>query len=290
VPRAVQAAGLAVTSSEQRGMPPFKWNILQNDGSAPPPTPRKDKKWTTRTSDMNLYGVKKESTSTNKARQPFVASGSTGITVLGFTPHEKTYTGQSADGPRSRASPEFTEVFFTPPHEQMYQPLRSPPEVPKRPMKKPFPWLRTPVSSPEESSIPRKASDALSTMDGPQSPSRPRDSFSSCKSMRIYEGKFPVPTCAASPRHSTHIPLSSPPKDSFASYKTVGFSAKAEKKGTMDVAKVRRPIHFAEGPQIVLQKSDGATWIIARGEGQKGVCHDSQTGCRFGDADRRYNI
>jgi hypothetical protein len=169
---------------------------------------------------MNLDGVKKESTSTNKARQPLVASGSTGTTVLGFPP----LSGQRADGPPSRASSEFTEVSFTPPHEQMYQPLRPPPEVPKRHMKKPLPWLRRPESSPEESSIPRKASDALNTMDGPQSPSRQRDSFSSYKSMKMYEGKCPVPTCAGTPRHSTHVPLSSPPKDSFASYKTVDFS------------------------------------------------------------------
>jgi hypothetical protein len=84
-------------------MPPFKWNILQNDGQAPP-TPRKDKKWTARKSDMNLDGVKKESTSTNKARQPLVASGSTGTTVLGFPPLMRRLTLARADGPPSSAS------------------------------------------------------------------------------------------------------------------------------------------------------------------------------------------
>lgn len=149
-----QSAGLAVTSQEQRGETPLR------EVPIPPPTPPKDKKWEnmailSRRSKNDLKSGKKEEKGKAPERgPPSFASGSTGTTVLGFTPpHEKSYPRPRMDRKQPSIESDHTILGFTPPHEKMITP---PPPLPTfqelRPTtKRSLPWLRRASQSPEAS-------------------------------------------------------------------------------------------------------------------------------------------
>jgi len=149
-----QSVGLAVTSNEQRGL------VQLEEEPPPPPTPPKDLRWskTNSPSDdkMGLWKDKQK----EKHRASY-ASGSTGTTVLGFTPpHEKSYPR-----PRRARQPstdsEHTIIGFTPPHEKVATPpARPPPSAPETPAKKSLPWLRKPDPSPGSISPTNKMGEA----------------------------------------------------------------------------------------------------------------------------------
>jgi len=149
-----QSAGLAVTSKEQRGELPAL------DSPMPPPTPPKDKKWEkmailSRKSRVDEGNSKKEEKGkTPLKRPPSFASGSTGTTVIGFTPpHEKSYPRSKVERKQPSLESDHTVLGFTPPHERMIDP--HPPVITSsdlRPStKRSLPWLRRPSQSPEAS-------------------------------------------------------------------------------------------------------------------------------------------
>ncbi|KAH7363841.1 hypothetical protein BKA65DRAFT_389855 [Rhexocercosporidium sp. MPI-PUGE-AT-0058] len=145
-----QSAGLAVTSAEQKGMAKLQ------KGLTPPPTPPKDDNH----EKNRMLPMKKNNDSQKSAQKgklPSYASGSTGTTVLGWTPpHEKTYGRQPpmVQSKRPSASTDNTVIGFTPPHE-MYasppRPARDAPAPPQAATKKSLPWLRRPDISPDPS-------------------------------------------------------------------------------------------------------------------------------------------
>ena len=141
-----QSAGLAVTSDQQRRLSRFEAE------QSPPPTPPKDDKMVLR------KGKEKE-----KRREPSYASGSTGTTVLGWTPpHEKT-SPQPKTARQPSSEIDHTIIGFTPPHERVTSPpSRPPPPAPITPSKKSLPWLRKPETSPESVSPINKMSAAPS--------------------------------------------------------------------------------------------------------------------------------
>ncbi len=182
-----QAAGLAVTSSEQRR----KLVNIQR-APAPPPTPMKVKFQTQildfktspegrplnlleaslEASTLSIRGGKKPEKS--KSKLPSSASGSTGTTVLGFTPpHEKSYPRLYSHKRLSSAS-DHTIVGFAPPYERMpqWQSMALPP-APKTPTKTPtkriLPWLQKKESSP----TPPPRSSMISAAPTKPEPSRP---------------------------------------------------------------------------------------------------------------------
>lgn len=134
-------AGLAVTSTDQRGMPLRKSTRVPS----PPPTPPKDEKWTKRQS------AAKEGKAVHNARD-HGGSTSTGTTVLGFTPpHEKSYPRPKGERIARRSSSEGTEIGFTPPHELYASPPRPKPRASQSPpKKKSLPWLQRPDRPVEE--------------------------------------------------------------------------------------------------------------------------------------------
>jgi len=156
-----QSAGLAVTSDQQRGL--SKPRVEE----PPPPTPPKDEKWSNLDSlSDGTMGLRKDKQK-EKRRKPSYASGSTGTTVMGWTPpHEK-----SSPRPKTTRQPSWdsdhTIIGFTPPHEKAS--ARPPPSAPKVPSKKSLPWLRKPESSPEPVSPTNKMS-AAPNVDKPQPP------------------------------------------------------------------------------------------------------------------------
>jgi hypothetical protein len=101
-----------------------------------------------------------------KGKLPSYASGSTGTTILGWTPpHEKTYARPPmAERRRSSSLTDHTTIGFTPPHEIIYasqsRPAREAPAPPRTSTKKSLPWLRTPGTSSEAS--PTKKRSAVS--------------------------------------------------------------------------------------------------------------------------------
>jgi len=130
-----QAAGLAVTSAEQRGMPSRK---LIKDRS-PPPTPPKDDKWAKRRTSV------KESKPVDNLRDHSGGSASTGSTVIGFTPpHEKSHSPSKSKRTVRRSSSEVTEIGFTPHHELYASPPKPKPTppAPTSPRKRSLPWLQ----------------------------------------------------------------------------------------------------------------------------------------------------
>jgi hypothetical protein len=156
-----QSAGLAVTSNQQRRL------SKPQTGESPPPTLPKDEKW----SNLELLsdgtmGLRKDKQK-EKRREPSYASGSTGTTVMGWTPpHEK-----SSPRPKTTRQPSWdsdhTVIGFTPPHEKA--PVRPPPSGPKVPSKKSLPWLRKQESSPESVS-PTNRMSAAPNVDESQPP------------------------------------------------------------------------------------------------------------------------
>ncbi|KAG4441334.1 hypothetical protein IFR05_003197 [Cadophora sp. M221] len=144
-----QSAGLAVTSAEQRGMAKLQ------KGLTPPPTPPKDDNY----EKSRLSPIKRANDTqkpAQKGKLPSYASGSTGTTVLGWTPpHEKPYgRPPMVERRKSSASTEHTIIGFTPPHEMYASPPRPAREAsapPQSSPKKSLPWLRRPDTSPEAS-------------------------------------------------------------------------------------------------------------------------------------------
>ncbi|CZR51223.1 uncharacterized protein PAC_01098 [Phialocephala subalpina] len=148
-----QSTGLAVTSEEQRGV------VAVQEFPQPPPTPPKDEKWEmailSRKSKTDLEaGKNQEKGKAPERGPPSFASGSTGTTVIGFTPpHEKSYPRPKVDRKPPSLESDHTMVGFTPPHEKMIgspnpQPASS---EPKPTTKRSLPWLRRNEQSPEAS-------------------------------------------------------------------------------------------------------------------------------------------
>jgi hypothetical protein len=153
-----QSAGLAVTSDEQRGL------VKLQVEPSPPPTPPKDLKWSKiNSSSDDKMGCRnnKQSEKSQKRREPSYTSGSTGTTVMGFTPpHEKSYPRPKTPRQPSSESDHII-IGFTPPYERVAAPpARPPPSAPKTSTKKSLPWLRGPDSSPEPVSPTKKMSTA----------------------------------------------------------------------------------------------------------------------------------
>ncbi|KUJ22830.1 uncharacterized protein LY89DRAFT_311482 [Mollisia scopiformis] len=149
-----QSAGLAVTSEEQRRASPPR-EFLN-----PPQTPPKDEKWEkmailSRKSKIEPESSKKEEKGKAPERgPPSFASGSTGTTVLGFTPpHEKSYPRPKMERKQPSLESDHTILGFTPPHERMITPPPPPPNFSElRPTtKRSLPWLRRNSHSPEAS-------------------------------------------------------------------------------------------------------------------------------------------
>jgi hypothetical protein len=132
-----KSAGLAVTSSEQQKNSPARYNSYSP--------------FVSRIADRRPKRV-----GGHDGPGSF-ASGTTGTTILGFTPpHEKTYGVSTKDRARSSSASDFTAVGFTPPHEKMMerippQPSRPAPQSPKRAT---IPWLQRQDISPKQTSIP----------------------------------------------------------------------------------------------------------------------------------------
>lgn len=159
-----QSAGLAVTSDQQRRS--SKLPVEQS----PPTPPPKDEKCSTPSLSDDKMALQKE-----KRREPSYASGSTGTTVLGWTPpHEKSSPlPKTARQPSSES--DHTVIGFTPPHERAVPPTRPPPSPPKPPTKKSLPWLRNPEVSPLSVS-PTKNMSAAPSADRPE-PSTPLEGW-----------------------------------------------------------------------------------------------------------------
>jgi len=131
-----QSAGLAVTSDQQKRL--SRIHIEES----PPPPPAKDEQL----ANLDLLGdgtmgfSRKE-----KPREPSYASGSTGTTVLGWTPPHEKNSPRPKIARQPSTDSDHTIIGFTPPHEKI--PTRPPPPVPKVPSKKSLPWLRKPDNS-----------------------------------------------------------------------------------------------------------------------------------------------
>ncbi|KAL2072823.1 hypothetical protein VTL71DRAFT_12166 [Oculimacula yallundae] len=142
-----QSAGLAVTSAEQKGMAKL------TKGLTPPQTPPKDNKYEKSRHFPAQKGTGAQKSS-EKEKHPSYASGSTGTTVLGWTPpHEKFYGRPPVvERRRSSGSTDHTVIGFTPPV-QMYpspsKPAREAPAPPQTTAKKSLPWLRKFEPSPQ---------------------------------------------------------------------------------------------------------------------------------------------
>lgn len=139
------AAGLAITSDEQRGMA-FGWSSKNKRAVTPPPVANRP--------ERSRYGYENEKSSKKPDRFPSYASGSTGTTVMGFTlPHEKTYDAPKTPIQRRHSSSDHTIVGFTPPHEMVDRVANS---TPRQTTKKSLPWLRKQESSPPDFALGKK--------------------------------------------------------------------------------------------------------------------------------------
>lgn len=134
-----QAAGLAVTSAEQRRILDLK--DISSFSTTPPATPPKDKKFENMAPLRKSTAIEKK---VDKRGPPSFASGSTGTTVIGWTPpHEKSYPRQNPNRPPSDISSDNTVVGFTPPHERIIS-QQPQPVMFQTHKKKSLPWLRRP--------------------------------------------------------------------------------------------------------------------------------------------------
>lgn len=112
-------AGLAVNSADQRGIP--KSAKIAIRASLPG---RDDIRYgQSRDSRFKSYVVPHEGARnmkvTKKPKEPSYASGSTGTTVIGFTPpHQKSYPRAHRPRKASSLSSDHTIIGFTPPHER----------------------------------------------------------------------------------------------------------------------------------------------------------------------------
>jgi hypothetical protein len=141
------AAGLAVTSSEQQ-----QTNSPSKHNAYSPCVP-------------NIADRRPKQIARLDGPSSF-ASGTTGTTILGFTPpHEKTYGMSTKDRARgSSTASDFTAVGFTPPHEQMVarSPLQPSRPAPMSPTKGHIPWLQRQDLSPKARLSPPRLSNAYS--------------------------------------------------------------------------------------------------------------------------------
>jgi hypothetical protein len=141
-----QSAGLAVTSDQQRRLSkPQVAQLLSH--------PPKGEKWPEPDLFFDDNMIYRKDKQKEKLREPSYASGSTGTTVLGWTPpHEKEFSKTSPQPELARqpsSESDHTIIGFTPPHEKAPSaPARRPPHQPKSPSKKSLPWLRKPGVSP----------------------------------------------------------------------------------------------------------------------------------------------
>lgn len=137
-----QSAGLAVTSDQQKRL-----SRIHTEESPPPPPPKDEQLANLELLGDGTMGFFRKDKQKEKPREPSYASGSTGTTVLGWTPpHEKNSPRPKITRQPSTDS-DHTIIGFTPPHEKI--PTRPPLPVPKVPSKKSLPWLRKPDSSSE---------------------------------------------------------------------------------------------------------------------------------------------
>ena len=195
-----QIAGLAVTSAEQKGMARFQ------KGPSPPPTPPKDDKFVqNRISTTNKNNDKKKEKSTQEAKHPSYASGSTGTTVLGWTPpHEKIYERPSKGRKkRPSASTDRTIVGSSPGNDRYSSPPRPAREAlisPRTSPKKSLPWLRKPAASSEAS--PTKKLSGASVIHEQHRPSTPLGGWVSTKDIAEptdeRENSHPIEKCESS--------------------------------------------------------------------------------------------
>jgi hypothetical protein len=137
-----QSAGLAVTSDQQKRL-----SRIQIEESPPPPPP-KDEQW----ANLDLLGdgtmgFFRKDKQKEKPREPSYASGSTGTTVMGWTPPHEKNSSRPKIARQPSTDSDHTIIGFTPPHEKI--PTRPPPPVPRVPSKKSLPWLRKPDTSRE---------------------------------------------------------------------------------------------------------------------------------------------
>ncbi|CAG8950430.1 hypothetical protein HYFRA_00006926 [Hymenoscyphus fraxineus] len=135
-----QSAGLAVTSKEQRRLPGQKPNTYNKNSDC-----------------LSTVADRRPVQCYGHDGQRSFASGTTGTTVLGFTPpHEKTYgrSGQSRARGSSTGSA-FTAVGFTPPHEKM---ATAPKALPTSAVRLPRLWLDNEEKSPKAPLSPAKVS------------------------------------------------------------------------------------------------------------------------------------
>lgn len=130
-----QAAGLAVTSAEQRGMPPMKPTTVHS----PLRTPSKDDEWIQRDS-----GVKDNKLS-HSEQDPSRYSKTTESTAVTYTPHhESPHSQHRSEKMPSDSSSEDIEISFTP-RENYAPPSRPAPSASpatKIAHRKPLPWLQ----------------------------------------------------------------------------------------------------------------------------------------------------
>lgn len=129
------AAGLAVTSNQQRGLE-GRADGQQMNSISPAKATRGDYQEV-----KNAKGEIK--TMIKVERQPSDnTSGSTGTTVMGFTPpHEKVHSKHRAPTVRRQSSSDHTFLEFTPPHEKI---ITTASPSPKQTTRRSLPWLRKP--------------------------------------------------------------------------------------------------------------------------------------------------
>ncbi|KAF4627669.1 hypothetical protein G7Y89_g10487 [Cudoniella acicularis] len=169
-----QAAGLAITSLEQRGVSPRK--LIEKKGPfsenvSPKNMTGNSEQQATR-QDMNT-GKRLTRIPGNDGLNSSVGSTSIGTTIIGFTPpHEKTY-GQRTEQKRAYTpSSEFTAIGFTPPHEiylpkpKASAPAPAPAPQPQVSARASIPWLRKPSQSPKAPLSVAKISNASTYTNG----------------------------------------------------------------------------------------------------------------------------
>jgi hypothetical protein len=131
-----------VTSDQQKRLSKIRIE------ESPPPPPAKDEQW----ANLDLLGdgtmgIFRKDKQKEKPREPSYASGSTGTTVLGWTPPHEKNSSRPKTARQPSTDSDHKIIGFTPPHDKI--PTRPPPAVPKVPSKKSLPWLRKPDSTPE---------------------------------------------------------------------------------------------------------------------------------------------
>lgn len=114
-----KSAGLAVTSGDQRGMPKSSKIAIRATLPGRDDIRYRQSRDSRFRSNEALHKGTKSVKPTKRPKEPSYASGSTGTTVIGFTPpHEKSYPRAHRPRKASSLSSDHTIVGFTPPHER----------------------------------------------------------------------------------------------------------------------------------------------------------------------------